>query len=154
MSTNGQARSYHQKFLFLVEIDGITYSGFRKASSVEGEFDTITHREGGVLIAQKDPGLLNFPDLTLEQGATDDLELFNWFKETADAAQNAGLRDFLFKRSLDIVSLNRDRTPRRRTRIYEAFCKKFVAGEWDNDASEHVIQQVVLAYKRFDIIPV
>lgn len=142
----GQPRSYYDKFLFLVEFPGLRYAGFMKCSEISAELGIIKHREGGNLVADKSPGLVEVPEITLERGATDDLDTYNWFEEVARLAAGTGQVDDLYKRTGELIQLNRDKTVRQRWRIVKAWPSKFVAGEWDNSAEEKVITSLTLAY--------
>jgi phage tail-like protein len=152
MPALGSPRSFYNKFKFLVEIDGITYAGFSKCSELSVEAAKIEHHEGASLIPDKSPGRLTFADITLERGATDDLELYDWFEEVADASAGiggAGRIEPLFKRTLDIVQLDRNDAVLQRWTLTNAWPTKFVAGEWDNGSDEKVITMVTLAYDFF-----
>jgi phage tail-like protein len=153
MPVIGAPRSFYNKFKFLVEIDRITYAGFQKCSELSAELAKIEHHEGGSLIPNKSPGRLSFPDVTLERGATKDMELYTWFEETARASAGlggAGLPDDRYKRTLDIVQLDRDDTVLQRWTLVKAWPMKFVAGEWDNTTDEKVMNSVTLAYDYFE----
>lgn len=153
MPVIGTPRSYYNKFKFLVEIDGITYAGFQKCSELSAELAKIEHWEGGSLIPNKSPGRLTFADITLERGATKDMELYLWFEETARASAGlggAGRIDPLYKRTLDVVQLDRDDTVLQRWNVVNAWPTKFVAGEWDNTTDEKVMNSVTLAYDYFE----
>jgi phage tail-like protein len=152
MPALGSPRSFFNKFKFLVEIDGITYAGFSKCSELSVEAAEIAHHEGGTLIPDKSPGRLTFADITLERGATTDLELYDWMEQVADASAGiggVGLIDPLYKRNLDIVQLDRNDAVLQRWSVVNAWPKKFVAGEWDNGSDEKVITMVTLAYDFF-----
>lgn len=147
MPVIGEERSFYDKFKFLIEIDGITYAGFAKCSELSVEVEKIEHREGGGLLAHKSPGTVTVPDITFERGATDDLELYGWFEEVANIAAGiggTGLTDNRYKRNFDVVQLNRDDSIRQRWAVTGAWPMKFVAGEWDNGASEKVIEKTTL----------
>lgn len=148
----GSARSFYKKFKFIIEIDGVAYAGFQKCSALEAEVAVVEQNEGGSLIPDKSPGRVKFSDLTLDRGATDDLDLFNWFKEVVNASANSGLTDPNYKRNLDIVQQDRDGTTLRRWRITRAWPTKFSAGEWDNDADENVMESISLAYDYYDVV--
>ncbi len=142
MAVIGQPRSFHKKFKFIVEIDSVQHSGFQKCSELSVEVAKVEYSEGGSLIPDKSPGRLTFSDITLERGATSDPDLYNWFKSVADAAANSGLVDPSYKRNLDIIQQDRDGSTLRRWRLTGAWPTKFVAGEWDNEADENVIEMV------------
>lgn len=163
MPVIGNPRTFHKKFKFVVEIDGIVSAGFRTASELSVEVAKVEYYEGGSLIPDKSPGRLSFTDVTLERGATTDRDLFDWMEQVADAAAAAGppregvgsgsgLVEPAFKRMLDIVQLERDGSTLRRWRLHGAWPQKFVAGDWDNEADENVIESVTLTYDFFELV--
>ena len=147
----GVSRSYYKKFKFLIEIDGVTSGAFQKCSELEAEIAVIEQWEGGSLTPNKSPGRAKFSNLTLERGATDDLDLFNWFKQVLDVNANAGLSDNEYKRNLHIVQQDRSGSELRRWSVTGAWVCKFVAGDWDNNSDENVIEKVELAIDGFDL---
>jgi phage tail-like protein len=151
MPVIGTPRTFHKKFKYIVEIDGIASAGFQKCSELSVEVANVQYSEGGALIPNKSPGRLTFADVTLERGATMDRDLFDWLEEVADASANAGLNEPEFKRNLDIVQQDRDGSELRRWRLNNAWPVKFVAGEWDNEADENVIESVTLTYDFFTL---
>ena len=163
MPVIGAPRTFHDKFKFLVQVDGFDSAAFNKCSELSVEAAKIEYNEGGTLIPDKSPGRLTFSDVTLERGvAFNDNDMFDWFSEVADASiqssliagagQGAGEIDPLFKRDFDIVQQDRDGTTVKRWRIFQAWPVKFVAGEWDNDADEKVIEMVTLTYDFFVLV--
>ncbi len=151
MPVIGTPRSFHKKFKFVVEIDGVVSAGFQKSSELSVEVANVQYYEGGSLIPNKSPGRLTFADVTLERGATSDKDLFDWMTQVADAAANAGLNEPEFKRNLDIVQQDRDGSTLRRWSLTGAWPVKFVAGDWDNEADENVIESVTLTYDFFEL---
>lgn len=151
MPVLGTPRSFHKKFKFVVEIDGVASAGFQKASELSVEIANVQYYEGGSLIPNKSPGRLTFADVTLERGATMDRDLFDWFTQVAEASANIGLKEPLFKRNLDIVQQDRDGSTLRRWSLTGAWPVKFVAGDWDNEADENVIESVTLTYDFFEL---
>jgi phage tail-like protein len=150
MAVIGQPRSYHKKFAFVVEIDSFTYSGFNKCSELSSEIAKVEHWEGGSLIPNKSPGRVTFTDVTLERGATSDLDCYNWYKDVVNVAANSGLVDPEYKRNADITQRDRDGNTLRRWRVTNAWPTKFIAGDWDNDSDEAVIESLTLTYDFFD----
>lgn len=151
MPVLGTPRSFHKKFKFIVEIDGLASAGFQKASELSVEIANVQYYEGGSLIPNKSPGRLTFADVTLERGATMDRDLFDWFTQVAEASANMGLKEPVFKRNLDIVQQDRDGSTLRRWSLTGAWPVKFVAGDWDNEADENVIESVTLTYDFFEL---
>ncbi|MFP2956540.1 phage tail protein [Myxococcus sp. 1LA] len=151
MAIIGQPRSFHKRFKFLCEADGLGHSGFQKCSELSVEVANVQYFEGGSLIPNKSPGRLTFSDVTLERGATQDHELFDWFQDVVHTTSGLGLPDALYKRNLDIVQQDRDGTTMRRWSLSRAWPVKFVAGEWDNESDENVIESVTLTYDFFEL---
>jgi phage tail-like protein len=146
----GTPRSFHKRFSFIIEAE-LANAGFQKCSELSVEVANIEYHEGGSLIPNKSPGRLKFADVTLERGATKDHDLFDWMEQVADAAANAGLVEPKFKRNIDIVQQDRDGSTLRRWTIAGAWPVKFVAGAWDNEADENVIESVTLTFDYFTL---
>ena len=152
MAIIGNPRSMHKKFKFLCEIDQVGSSGFAKCSELSVEIANVQYFEGGSLIPNKSPGRLTFADVTLERGATQDQDLFNWFQDVALFASGTGLNDSDYKRNGDIVQQDRDGSTLRRWSLTGAWPVKFVAGEWDNDSDENVIESLTVTFDFFELI--
>lgn len=150
MPVVGKPRKFFKKFKFVVEVDNVAVAAFTKAGPLEVEVAVVEQYEGGTLIPEQEPGRAKFSELTLMRGACDDLDMWNWMKQVVDAAANAGLATPEYKRNMDIVQQERDGRTLRRWRIYDAWPKKFKAGDWDNDADENVIEEAVLVYRYFE----
>ena len=71
---------------FEVEIVGIGDTiGFSEVDLPAGEIEVIEYREGNELTTvRKLPGLVKYSNVTLKQGITGHLELFNWWKSVRD----------------------------------------------------------------------
>lgn len=152
MSINGAARSYHKAFKFIVSVEGFSSARFQECSELSVEAADVDQWQGGAVIPDKSPGRLTFADITLSRGATQDKDMFNWFKKVADFASQAGEPDPAYKRQIDIVQLDRDDRTLRRWRVKNAYPKKFVAGAWNNDSDENVMESITLRYDTFDLI--
>lgn len=150
MSIIGKPRSYFKKFAFTVEIAGVTYAGFQKAGPLKASVAVIEQWEGGALAAETSPGRYKTADVTLDRGATKDLDLWKWFKQVSNIAANTGAVDDTYKKDIDIVQRDRDGTELRRWTLHKAWPHDFEAGEWDNTADGNVIESVVLTHKWFD----
>jgi len=149
MTIIGEPVKYHHKYNFVVEIDDFSTANFIKCSALEAEIAKVETWSGGSLIAHKEPGRVTYSDITLEEGVTDSEDCYNWFKDCVEAYRNAGIVSPGYYRNLDIVQLDRDDTELNRWTIEEAWVTKFVAGEWDNEADEAVIQMMTLTFKLF-----
>lgn len=151
MPITGAPRIFEDRFSFIVEIDGIASAAFQTCSELSAEIDKVEYREGGRKQPFKSPGLVNFTDVTLERGAVaEDSDLYDWFEECASIVEEAGVIETAFRRNFDIVVKDRDGTPLKRWRCVDAWVMKFVAGDWDNNASEKTIESVTLTFDSFE----
>lgn len=147
----GKARTFHKKYLFLVQIDGITYAGFMKCSAAKAKLGVAEHYEGASIVPDNSPGRVKYEPITLERGAAADDDLWKWWRQTCNGAANAGANEPEYRRNVTIVQLARDRvTVLRRWDLPEAFPEEFEAGEWDNDSDDNVIEKMTLRYRYFD----
>jgi len=151
MTIIGNPRHYHPKWKFRVEIDGVEYAGFQTCSELSAEAGQTEIWEGGASIPSKGPARMTFSDITLERGATVDGDLYTWFRQVFAAAAGIGQPDPVMKRNLDIVQLDRNDAELQRWRVFGAWPKKFVAGDWDNTSDEYVIESVTLAIDFFEL---
>lgn len=149
----GVPANWDKKFSFVVEIDGVARAAFARSSEIAGESNNVAYREGGRLHPHNAPGTVTFPELTLERGATDDYDLYNWFRDCYDAAAGTGLVPPDLFRTLDVVQLDRAGEELKRFRLYKAYCRRWSSGDWDNDADEVRIETVVIVYDYFDQLP-
>lgn len=152
MTIIGRPRSFHHKAKFVVECDGFGSASFAKCSELSVEAAAVTHWEGGRRIPFKSPGRLTFADVTLERGATTDRDLYDWMLDVCNAAAGVGLVDDLYKRNIDIVQMDLDGRTLRRWSIFRAWPVKFVAGDWDNDSDEVVIESLVITFDFFQLV--
>ena len=91
-------------------------------------------------------------DVTLVRGATQDGDLCDGFRDVVITSSGLGLTDVNDKRNLDIVQQDRDGTTLRRWSLSRAWPVKFVAGDWDNESDENVIESVTLTYDFFELV--
>jgi len=104
------------------------------------------------------PGRVTYSDVTLSRGTSGDFDFHNWALDTTDASRGRGrtsggegLASPLFKTDhLTVVQRDRDNSTRRRWRLSGAYPKAYVAGDWDNNADEVVIEQLILRYDYFE----
>lgn len=154
MPIQGTKPFKHQKYAFLVEIPGFKSAAFQKCSELSKEIEVGMIREGGSLIPHKQPGLITYADITLERGAYSDKDFYDWAEQCGDAAQSSGNVEPEYKRTIDIVQIDRARKPLVKYRLYGAFVQKYVPGDWDNESSEFTVEKLTLAYDYFKRITV
>jgi phage tail-like protein len=151
MAVFARPRIFNPKFKFQVHIDGFGSAAFQSCSELSGEFAEISYYEGGAVTANKQPGRMTFSDVTLVRGATTDRDIYNWFRQIGDGASGTGLVTPEFKKNVDIFQFDRADTVVHRWTLFNAWCKKFVAGQWDNNADDIVMESIVLSYDYFEL---
>jgi len=140
----GTPTNWDKKFSFVIEIDNVARAAFARCSELAIEANNVAYKEGGRLHDHNAPGTVMFPEITLERGATDDFDLYNWMVETYNAATATGTPPPELYRNLDIVQLDRAGDELKRFRVKQCYCRRFSAGDWDNDADEVRIESVIL----------
>jgi phage tail-like protein len=150
MAITGTVRTYDKRFRFTVQVDGFVSAAFSKVSGLKGKVNVTEHYEGGAILPNKSPARGSFENLTMDRGATANLDMYLWFKSCLNAPADAGVVDEALKRHLDVVQRNRAGTIIKKWSVFGAFPTEFTAGEWDNNSDEVVIESLVLAYDYFD----
>ncbi len=150
MSIVGQPRSYHKKFLFQVEIPGVAWTGFQKCGDLKETTAVVEQWEGGAIVANKSPGRVKTSDVTLERGATSDLDLWQWYKQVNDAGAGVGAVDEVYKKTVNIVQLDRDGSVLRRWQLFKAWPTEYSAGDRDNTTDGNAIEAITLTYEYFE----
>lgn len=155
----GRARTFHKKFKFLVFIDGYGdnntneyAAAFQKCSELSVELAEVAYHEGGALLPMKEPGKATIADITLERAACYDVDTYNWLTTVIDVVNQKGAAAPKYKRDLTIVQYDRDDRVLRKWEVKGAWLKKFVAGDWDNEADDNVIEQATLCIDYFRLV--
>ena len=131
-----------QQFRYRVEIDGVNEIGFSRVSGLENELEVAEYREGGYDATRKLPGIQTTGVVTLERGATKDMQMYEWYKEA--------LMDENFRRTVSIIELDHNGDEVRRHVLYEAWASKFTPPELDGSSSEVAIDTVEVQYEDFE----
>jgi phage tail-like protein len=151
MALIGTPRSFHKKFKFIIEVDGFARAGFQKCSELKVEIKEVMYRESGTLIPNKSPGLVEFSKITLERGATEDLDFYNWFNQVVVASASVGEVDNEYKRNMELVQLDRDGSELRRWFISGAWPCSYTAGEWNNEEDGVTIEKLEVSFDWFEL---
>lgn len=145
----GTPRSYHKKFNFAIEIDGLDIAWFKACSAIELELGIVEQHEGGEIgPADQSPGKLKITPVTLTVGVSDNDELWQWWNQVVDVVSGKGEPDERYKKTVVIKQLDRDGTERKRWTLSKAWPHKFNGGDWDATAEENVAESITLVYKR------
>lgn len=148
-----KARKFHKKYAFIVRIGGVASAAFKSCTKPRAIVNQGEHWEGGRGHPHKAPTTTTYNDVTLVRGETTDLDLYNWFKETYDAASEKGGTEPGVFRTVEIVQLDRDGSELERWILYDAYVKEYGGEDWDNSSAEFQIENSVLGYDHFERVP-
>lgn len=153
MASLASNRKLFEIFNFGLSIDGGTTSGFSKISELRTNISTIAYREAGSVLNIKDPNEVDFNDITLDTGMSNDLTFYTWTTNIIQAIMgfSGGLPTTLDKRNATIYCYNRDKSAGKKIHLYNAFPVGFVAGEWDNNEDRVIIERLTLTFDFYEI---
>ena len=117
--------------------------GFSNVTGLEGDLEVAEYREGGYNRTYKLPGRGDFGPATFERGATENTAVFEWFKEALDGC---GPRTDVHVRELDCNG-NVVKT----WVLYEAWARRFQAGDKDASSSEVSVEIVEVEFEDMDV---
>ena len=142
-----------ESFNFQLNIDAVSFASFSKISSLSTSTSVSKYREAGAILPIKDPDEVEFSNLTLETGASNDLTFYNWNNNIIQNIMGfgTGLPIALDKRNATLYCFGRDKSVIKKIQIYGAFPIEFTAGDWDNDQDKVLIEKLTLAYDYFVI---
>jgi phage tail-like protein len=128
-------------------------TGFSRISGLSASVATITYREGGQQPSmRKFPGLVEFPVVRFERGATTSLDMYNWLQQVQSinpTAASSPLPDTYdstgFRSSVYIQAFDSDMvTVLRAWTLLAAWPKSVTMGDFDAMASSAQIETMEL----------
>ena len=132
-------RDPYRNFNFRVEIDGSDTARFSEVEIGASVVEVVDYREGSDPTAvRKLPGLRKYGNVTLKRGVTLDMDLFKWFKATANGESG-------FRRNVTIVIRGEDGSDQARFVVQEAWPTKFLVGALHAKGNEVIIETLELA---------
>ena len=136
----GDRTDPYRGYNFRVEIDGITRGGFREASGLDSAQDPVEYREGiDSLTAKKLPGLNKYSNISLKWGITDDAELWEWRKKSADGTVE--------RKNGSIVLYNDAGEEKIRWNFIEGWPTKWTGPSFNATGNEVAIETLELAHE-------
>jgi len=127
----------YRKFNFIVEIDGITSSGFLFVDGLESATEVVDYREGNEMTTpRKLPGLSKVSNITLKRGFTTNRDLWEWRKKVLDGATE--------RRNGSIVVLNEAREPVFRLNFRNAWPCRWKVGGLDALENQVLLEEIEL----------
>jgi phage tail-like protein len=129
---------------FLVQIDGLTESGFTEVLMAVGEITVMEYREGNALgPGRKLPGHGGYGPITLKQALTKNRELWNWWKAT--------LTGQVERRNGIISLLNTAHEEVARWKFRDSWPIKYSTTDLKAEGNEVVMETIVLAHEGIEL---
>lgn len=155
-----QSKVPKQKFRFRVFIaesrvqkagaDNVAYSPseakFSEVGPLRAKLKTVRSPAGGRGIGELFPTGLEYANVTLTRGMTNDLSMMAWLHEAAEAGMGLQDSNNSFKRSVVINELDVDDTIINRWHLIRAFPIDIAIGPYNGDSTGFLLQRVILAY--------
>ncbi len=128
------------KFRYKVEIDGIEAGGFSEVSGFDASIDVMEYREGDMVrTPSKLPGLIKYSNVTLKQGVTDSMVLYDWI--------TTGVNGAVERKTLTITLLDEEEAAAASWQIINAWPVRYMSPDFNATASEIAIESLELAHE-------
>lgn len=121
-------------------------AAFAECDGLEMTIDIKTIRSGGVSDhAFRVPGVVNYSNLTLKRGMTDNFDLWSWFEDT--------VADPYLRADAEIVLLGEDgSTERARFQLRRCLPAKLKAPALNAKDGQIAIEELQLAYEKLQLV--
>lgn len=130
----------HGKYRFRVEIDGLEAGGFSEVSGFDASIDVIEYREGDMVqTPMKLPGLKKYGNITLKQGLTDSLVLYEWII--------TGVEGSVDRKTITITALDEAGEAAASWQVINAWPIKYTAPDFNATSSEVAIEMLEIAHE-------
>jgi phage tail-like protein len=130
----------HGKYRFRLEIDGLEAGGFSEVSGFDANIDVIEYREGDMVqTPMKLPGLKKYGNITLRQGLTDSIVLYEWIITGVDGPVD--------RKTVTITALDEAGEPAASWQVINAWPMKYTAPDFNATSSEVAIEALELAHE-------
>jgi phage tail-like protein len=137
--------------LFRVEVDGFDSQNFEYAGPFDMDVEESITRTGPNLVEVKEPtGKVTVPDLELRRPMNVNKDLWNWFKQTIDAATGKGELPDDLKRTVDVIQMDQAGADIEAWRNKQCYAKGYRGGEQDVEATRAKTEGIILSREFFE----
>lgn len=129
---------------FALEIQGVVKAFFKQASGFDNSSEIVTHKmvdAKGRQVVQKIPGELNWGDITLQRGITDDLSLWKWRQQIIDGRINEARKDG------SIVLYNQEMTEVARFNFHNGWPSAWKGPDVNAEDNSVGIEEITIAHE-------
>ncbi|QHI72584.1 phage tail protein [Aminipila terrae] len=130
----------HGSYRFRLEIDGLEAGGFSEVSGFDANIDVIEYREGDMVqTPMKLPGLKKYGNITLRQGVTDSMVLYEWLIAGVDGAVE--------RKTVTITVLDETGEAAASWQVINAWPTSYKAPDFNASSSEVAIETLEIAHE-------
>jgi phage tail-like protein len=148
----------YRKFKFRIKINEQVVAGLTKCSALTISVESKEFRAGDMdSYKQKQPGLVSFEPITLEQGVSGDKTFEKWATAMANYVGNKGAdsqktpNDFRKNIDIEIYNLNNEKV--KAYRVYNCWVSKYTAvPDLDASSGDVMIQTLVLENEGIQVL--
>lgn len=143
-----------QKFKFRIEIDDFSKVGFQKCTGLEKKVNVVEYRDGGDNNSKrKEPGWVDYPNITCERGMSQDKDMANWANQCMNLDGVVSTSDGA-KRDITIVLQTPNGVAVRQWQVYNAFVVDYKFDDFDATSDDFIIESMELAHEGWEEVEV
>lgn len=146
-------------FDFIVEIDGFARFGFTKVGGLKKNVGEVKIREGNERRTErKSPGLATYENIALSRGVYVNAgaggnDIYDWVTQVDNVTARVPGSSATFRRTVEIVQVDKEGTPRKRWRVIEAWVSAYDAtGDFDAMSEQASMESMTLTHEGFQPI--
>jgi len=131
-------------FRFGLEIEGKLSGMFTNVSGIGSENEVVDHKvvtDKGETIIMKIPGRLNWTDVSLKRGVTDNLDVWKWRQMVVDGKVEKA------RTNCSIVAYSQDNKEIARWNFAAAWPSKVTGPEMDSAAGNYMVEEMVIVHE-------
>jgi phage tail-like protein len=138
---NNDRNDPYRSYNFSIEINGKESGAFSEVTGLTADGDAVDYREGADMRhnVRKLIGLRKFTNLTLKRGYTQDLSLWNWYRNILNGQPD--------RRDVTIVLKNEKREPVLRWQVDDAWINKIEGPAFKASGNEVAMESVELVHE-------
>jgi phage tail-like protein len=146
MAQTGKRNDPYRGFNFEVQIDNTSVGGFRECGGLSFTTDPVEYREGTdvPLHVRKLTGLRKFANITLKRGITQNVELWNWYKNILNGKED--------RRNGAIVLHDEQHNPVVRWNFENGWITKWEGPAVNATSNDVALESIELAVERVELV--
>ena len=146
MAQTGKRSDPYRGFNFEVQIDNTAVAGFRECGGLSFTTDPVEYREGTdvPLHVRKLTGLCKFANIMLKRGITQNVELWNWYKNVLNGKED--------RRNGAIVLHDEQHKPVVRWNFENGWITKWEGPAVNATSNDVALESIEIAVERVELV--